>query len=283
MATAIWNGSIGFGLVNVPVKLVTATKSRDISFHQLDADSGSRIRYRKFAEGSGQEVGNDKIVKGYELEPGAYVVVQNEELRALAPKASRTIEIEDFVDLDEIDPIYFESPYYLVPDPNAIKPYALLVRAMEELRKVAIGRIVMRSKERLVAIRPIRGVLCAETMRYADEVLDPAELLVAPDDVAIADRELAMASQLIESLTVPFDAGKYHDGYREQLRALIDKKAAGEEIVTSGPVDEPSGQVLDLMAALEASLATNPAKTRGDAGPPEKPDPAKKSRRSKSA
>jgi DNA end-binding protein Ku len=261
VANVIWSGSVGFGLVSVPIKIVSATTSHDVRFHQLENGTGSRIRYRKVAEASGEEVKNDQIVKGFELEPGSYVVVSPDELRSLAPKSTRVIEIEDFVDLDEIDPVFFEAPYYLVPDPNALKPYVLLVQTMQELRKVAIGRVVIRSKERLVAIRPKDGLLCAEMMRYADEVLDAAEVAPAPDDVTISDRELTMARQLVESLTVPFDADKYRDEYREQLVALIDKKAAGEEIVTSGPVEEPTGQVLDLMAALEQSLAQRPGKT----------------------
>ncbi|HEU5302546.1 MAG TPA: Ku protein [Acidimicrobiia bacterium] len=254
MPRPIWTGTIGFGLVSVPVKLVSATKSKDVRFNQLEEGTNSRIRFRRVSEVSGEEVPTDRIVKGHEVAPGQYVVLSDDELASLAPKASRTIEIEDFVDLDDIDPLYFEQPYYLAPDPKAVKPYRLLVEAMTELRKVAIGRVIMRSKESLVAIRPLDGVLCMETMRFADEVLSTEDLI--PDDVEVAEpskREMDMAKRLVESLEAVFDPEKYHDTYREELVALIDRKAAGEEIVAE-PMVEDDGTVLDLMAALEASL-----------------------------
>jgi DNA end-binding protein Ku len=272
MATAIWTGTIGFGLVSVPVKLVSATKSKDVRFNQLEAGTNSRIRYRRVSEATGEEVSTERIVKGHEVAPGQYVVVSDEEIKGLAPKSSRTIEIEDFVDLDQIDPVYFEQPYYLAPDKAALKPYQLLVDAMTELRKVAIGRLVMRSKESLVAIRPLDGVLCVETMRFADEVLPPTAILT--DDAEVAEpteRELDMARQLVEALATDFEPEKYHDLYREQLQNLIDRKAAGEEIVAE-PVVEDAGKVLDLMAALEASLAR--AGGDGDAGDDEELPPA---------
>jgi len=256
MATAIWTGTIGFGLVSVPVKLVSATKSKDVRFNQLEAGTNSRVRYRRVSELSGEEVSTDRIVKGHEVAPGQYVVVSDEEIKGIAPKSSRTIEIEDFVDLDQIDPLYFDQPYYLAPDKTALKPYQLLVDAMTELRKVAIGRLVMRSKESLVAIRPLDGVLCVETMRFADEVL-PSTGIVPDDDGERAEpteRELEMAKQLVGALATDFEPEKYHDTYREQLQNLIDRKAAGEEIVAD-PVVEDAGKVLDLMAALEESLA----------------------------
>ncbi len=272
MPSAIWTGSISFGLVAVPVKVVSATKSRDVRFNQLEEGTNARIRYRKVSEATGDEVTNDRIRKGYELSPGQYVVVDDEEMRSLAPKASRMIEIEDFVDLDDIDPLFFEQPYYLAPESAALKPYRLLVEAMAELRKVAIGRVVMRSKESLVAIRPLDGVLCLETMRYADEVLPREGLL--PEDAAPAEpseKEMGMARQLIEALAGHFEPERYHDEYREQLLGLIDRKAAGEEIVAEPAVEEP-GKVVDLMAALEASLARAGAPAAED----EAAKPAKK-------
>jgi len=253
--SAIWSGTIGFGLVSVPIKVVSATKSQDVRFNQLEEGTNARIRYRKVSDATGDEVPNERIVKGYEVASGQYVVVQDEDLKSLAPKASRTIEIEDFVDLDDIDPIFFENPYYLAPDPGAGKAYKLLVDAMTELRKVAVGRVVMRSKESLVAIRPLDGILCLETMRYADEI-NPIEGLL-PEDVEEAEptkRELDMAKQLVETLTTEFDPTKYHDEYREQLLGLIEAKQAGQEIVAE-PVVEERGKVVDLMAALEASLS----------------------------
>src|SRR5439155_353175 len=216
-------------------------------------------------EATGEEVPNDRIVKGYEVEPGQYVVVEAEELAALAPKASRQIEIEDFVDLGDIDPVYFEQPYHLVPDKGAEKPYRLLALAMAELGKVAIGRVVMRSKEALVAIRPVDGTLVLETMRYADEVL-PADRdqPARAAEAAPSERELDMARQLITALADTFDPEKYHDEYREELLSLIERKAAGEEIVAPPPAEEPA-KVLDLMAALEASLARTGARKGGRA------------------
>jgi DNA end-binding protein Ku len=253
MPSAIWTGSISFGLVQVPVRLVGATKSKDVSFNQLEEGTGSRIRYKKVSEQTGEEVPADKIKRGYEISKGRYVMIEPSELEALRPKGSHAIEIEEFVDLDEIDPLFFEQPYYLVPDARGIKPYKLLVETMTELNKVALGRIIVRSKERLVAIRPLDGVLCIETMRYADEVL-PHDQLVPDEDVEITDRELAMARQLVESLAVDkFEPDKFHDQYREQVMDLIDRKAAGEEIVAE-PVVEAPAKVLDLVAALEASI-----------------------------
>jgi DNA end-binding protein Ku len=252
--SSIWTGAISFGLVQVPVRIVTATKNRDVSFNQLEQSTGSRIRYKKVSDQTGEEVPADEIVKGYEISKGRYVVVEADEIAALQPKAAHTIDIEEFIDLDEIDPIYFEQPYYLAPDPKGTKPYELLVEAMTDLNKVAIGRIVLRSKERLVAIRPLDGVLCIETMRYADEVM--ARDAIRPDeDVELTERERQMAKQLIESLAVDkFDPDKFHDEYREQLLDLIERKAAGEEIVAPAPVEAPA-KVLDLVSALEASLA----------------------------
>jgi DNA end-binding protein Ku len=260
---AIWTGSISFGLVTVPVRLVSATKSQDVRFNQLEAATGSRIRYRRVSEQTGEEVPNDQIVKGYELENGNYVLLDNDELAALKPTANRMIEIEDFVDLSEIDPVYFEQPYYLVPDKDAAKAYRLLSRVMEDENKVAVGRFVLRSKEALVAIRPIDGMLCLETMRYADEVLAVDRELVDSQPEP-TERELDMARQLVDTLSGTFDPEKYHDEYREEVLALIDRKAAGEDIVAPAAPEEPA-KVLDLMAALEASLARTGAKQTGGA------------------
>jgi DNA end-binding protein Ku len=262
---AIWTGSVSFGLVTVPVRLVSATKSLDVRFHQLDAATGARVRQKRVNEQTGDEVPYDQIVKGYELEAGRYVIVENDELSALAPKASRQIEIEDFVDLEDIDPVYFEHPYFLVPDRDAAKAYRLLADVMQEQSKVAVGRFVMRSKEALVAIRAVDGVLVLETMRYADEVLAPDREGAIPEPASEpSEREMEMARQLVSSLSTTFDPEKYHDEYREELLALIDRKAAGEEIVAPEQPEEPA-KVLDLMAALEASLARTGAKAASPA------------------
>jgi DNA end-binding protein Ku len=266
MPSSIWTGAISFGLVQVPVKLVGATKSKDVSFNQLEEGTGARIRYRKVSDKTGEEVTADKIVRGFEVTKGRYVIVEPGEIETLRPKGSHEIEIEEFVDLDDIDPLYFEQPYYLVPDKRGEKPYALLLDAMKTLNKVAIGRIVMRSKERLVAIRPLDGALCVETMRYADEVL-PADGLAPEGDVELTEKERTMARQLVESLAAEaFEPEKYHDEYREQLLDLIARKEAGEEI-TAEPVTEAPAKVLDLVAALEASIAkSKTAKDRHPSG-----------------
>ena len=254
MPSAIWTGSISFGLVQVPVRLVSATKSKDVSFNQLEEGTGARIRYKKVSEATGEEVPAERIKRGYEISKGRYVMIEPDELETLRPKGSHAIEIEEFIDLDQIDPLYFEQPYYLVPDARGMKPYKLLVEAMKELNRVALGRIVVRSKERLVAIRVIDDMLCIETMRYADEVL-PRDELIPDEDVELSERERAMARQLVESLAADkFDPEKFHDEYREQVLDLIDRKSEGQEIV-SEPVVEPPARVLDLVAALEASLA----------------------------
>jgi len=254
--STIWSGNISFGLVTVPVKLVTAVRSKDVRFNQLEEGTGARIRYRRVSEASGEEVPNERIQKGYEIASGQYVVVDQEELEKLTPKASHTIDIQDFVDLEQIDPLYFEQPYYLVPDRAAEKPYRLLIDAMTDLQKVAVGKIVLRAKEHLVAIRPLDGALCIETMRHADEVIpiETIEEIPRGDDIAPSQKELDMARQLIEALSGEFEPEKYHDAYREQLLEIIEKKAAGEEIVAEPLVEEPA-KVVDLMAALEASLA----------------------------
>jgi len=274
--STIWNGTIGFGLVSVPVKMISATRSRDVRFHQLDPESGSRIRYRRVAEATGEEIQNDQIVKGYEVSPGQYVLVEADELKALAPKSSRVIEIEDFVDLATIDPLFFESPYYLVPDKSAAKPYRLLVDAITDLEKVGIGRIVLRGKEHLVAIRTVDDLLCVETMRYADEVVHRADLDDLPElDEEPSERETGMARQLVEALSGEFEPGKYRDEYRSQVLELVEKKAAGEEIVAEPMLEEPA-KVVDLMAALEASLAR--AGARKEASAPAEPPRSRASR-----
>ena len=221
MARAIWSGSISFGLLNVPVKLYSAVSKQTVRFRELREDDGARIRHKRVAEPDGKEVPYEKIVKGYEYAPDQYVVLTREELAELDPKKTRAIEIQDFVDLDDIDPIYFEQPYYLGPDKGAAKAYALLVQAMKESRKVAVARFVLRNKEHLAAIRPMDDVLTLATMRFHDEVSSPQDL----DGEVFEDekpkkpdkRELEMAKQLIDSLTTDFKAGKYRDEYREEL------------------------------------------------------------------
>jgi DNA end-binding protein Ku len=246
---------VSFGLVNVPIKLVTATSPKDVRFNQLHDADGGRINQKRVCSLDGEEVDYAHIVKGYDLGGGRYVVIDPEELRSIDPEASRTIDIEEFVDLVDIDPIYFEHSYYLVPDERAEKAYALLVDAMTASGKVALGRFVLRTKQYLVTLRPKDGVLVLSTMLFADEVIDSRDLDVPTADATKpSDRELAMAQQLVESLSAEFDPTKYHDTYREQVLDLIEKKAEGQEIAEV-PEPAPAAPVVDLMAALEASLA----------------------------
>ena len=255
MPRAIWSGSISFGLVNVPVKLVTATSPRDVRFHQLHSVDGGRINQKRVCSLDGEEVDYSEIVKGYEIHRGQYVVVEPEELETLAPEASRSIDIEEFVDLADIDPLYFEHSYYLVPDGPAARPYALLVEAMEGTGKVGIGRFVLRTKQYLAALRPREGALVLSTMLFADEVVPTRELEVpTTNDTKPSEREVSMARQLVSSLSDEWEPEKYRDDYREKILEMIEAKAQGNEIAVPEAPERPA-LVVDLMAALEASLA----------------------------
>jgi len=270
----IWSGAISFGLVNVPVKLMGAVSPKDVRFNQLEAGTGARIKQKRVSAETGEEVPFDQIVKGYEISPDNYVVIEPQELEALDPKATRSIEIEDFVDLDQIDPLYFERPYYLVPDKGGAKAYALLLEAMKESKKVGIARLVLRTKQYLAAIRPLGDALVLETLLYPDEVTLPDEIEGLPrDDVEIQDRELKIARQLIESLSTEFEPENYRDEYRERVLELIEQKAEGKQIVTQPATEEPT-KVVDLMAALEASLAQAKEAKADKAGTEAKADKA---------
>src|SRR3954466_12860413 len=230
MARSMWSGAISFGLVNVPIKLYSAVSKKTVRFHQLNGETGNRIQQKRVDPETGEEVAYENIVKGYELTRDRYVLINPDELEALDPEKSRTIDIEDFVDLADIDPVYYDHPYWLLPDKGAAKAYSLLLRAMQESGKVAIARVVLRNKEHLVALRPAGPGLMMETMNFHDEVVPADELdeLVAAAEVAATDREVAMAKQLIDSLTTEFQPDRYSDSYREQVLALIERKAAGE-------------------------------------------------------
>jgi DNA end-binding protein Ku len=275
MARAIWSGAISFGLVNVPVKLYSATSPKSVRFHQLSGKTGARIRQKRVDESTGDEVAYEDIVKGYELSPDRYVLIDSDELDALDPKATHTIDIEDFVDLSEIDPIYFDNSYYVAPSAGGAKAYRLLLEAMQESGKVAVGRFVLRSKQQLCALRPTGEVLTLSTMLFGDEVLAPDRIdeLDSIADAEASDRELAMAKQLIDSLSSEFDPAKYRDDYRDRVLALIERKAAGEELTSPPEAEEPAAAP-DLMAALEASLA---AVRAGDGDEPSPKAAAKKS------
>jgi DNA end-binding protein Ku len=281
MPRSIWSGAISFGLVNVPVKLYSAVSRKTVRFHQLNRETGNRISQRRVDPVTEEEVSYDDIVKGYELTKDSYVIITPEELESLDPEKTRTIDIEDFVDLEDIDPIFYDHPYYLVPDTGATKAYGLLLNAMQESGKVAIAKVVLRSKEQLVAIRPQDDLLCMETMIFADEVVPHDSIDDLPDakDLKASARELKMAQQLIESLSTEWAPEKYRDEYREQVLALIERKAAGEEIAVQPEAPQPT-KVPDLMAALEASLAAVKG-SDGDEPAPKKKAGAKSGAREK--
>jgi DNA end-binding protein Ku len=275
MPRSIWSGAISFGLVNVPIKLYSAVSKKTVRFHQLHGETGTRIQQRRVDPSTGEEVSYEEIVKGYEIGKDRYVVITPDELESLDPEKTRTIEIEDFVEEAEIDPIYYDHPYYLAPATGAEKAYRLLLEAMKEAGRVAIARVVIRNKEQLVAIRPSGDALTMSTMNFADEVVSPEaiEEIGAEDGekATATKRELDMAQQLIDSLTADFDPSKYHDTYRERVLELIERKAAGEEIAVAPEAPEPAA-VPDLMAALEASLQ----EAKGRERKPPRKAPAKK-------
>lgn len=257
MPRPIWSGSISFGLVSVPVKLYSAINRKAVHFNQIDSRSGSRIKYQKVSAADGEVVPSEAIVKGYELPTGQYVLVDDAELSSLDPEANRSIDIEEFVELDQIDPIFYDAAYYVAPDKATTKPYALLARAMEETNRVGVARFVMRSKQYLCAIRPKDGKLLLSTMVYADEVNAPADIkeYEAVEAAELTDKELAMAKQLVESLAADFEPGRFEDTYRQKVLDLIERKAEGESGLVEAPEPESTDKVVDLMAALEASVA----------------------------
>jgi DNA end-binding protein Ku len=267
MARSIWSGAISFGLVNVPVKLYSAVSRKTVRFNQLNEKTGNRIQMKRTDPETGDEVPFEQIVKGFELTKDRYVVITPDELDALDPARTRTIQIEEFVDQVDIDPIYYDHPYYLVPDKGSAKAYGLLLNAMQASDKVAIARVVIRSKEALVAIRPAGDLLMMETMIFHDEVVPHDDLDDLPDskDLDVSDREVKMAQQLIDSLSSEFDPSQYRDEYRDKVLELIERKAQGEEIAVQPEAPEPA-KVPDLMSALEASLAAVKTDDKKDGG-----------------
>jgi DNA end-binding protein Ku len=268
----MWSGSISFGLVNIPIKLYSAVSRKTVHFNQLDSRTGARVKHKKVSAIDGEEVPQEAIVKGYELASGEYVTVGDDELGSLDPEASRSIDIEEFVSLDEIDPIFYDSAYLVAPDKATVKPYALLAQAMEEAGKVAIARFVMRSKQYLCAVRPKDGVLLMSTMVYADELNDASEIpeLDELDGVKVSTKELDMARQLIHSLSADFEPERFEDTYRQQVLDLIERKAAGHTEIVAPPVVMEEDKVVDLMAALEASVqSAKKARQRHPAGAPD--------------
>ena len=277
MPRSIWSGAISFGLVNVPVKLVTAVSRKTVRFHELHAEDGARVQHKRVCSADGEEVPYGEIVKGYDLGGERYVVVTPEELEGLDPQKTRTIDIQEFVSVEEIDPMLYDNAYYLMPDgAPAVKAYELLRRAMAEAGRVAIGRVVIRTKGHLAAIRPAGDALTLEPMLFGDEVVPQDALELPTVDSEPAEREIAMARQLIDSLSTDFDPDRHRDEYRERVLELIEQKARGEEVVTAPEAEAPAA-VPDLMAALEASIRAakggGERAAEGDGGPGDGTEP----------
>ncbi len=264
MARAMWSGVLAFGLVNVPVGLYSSTVDRQIRFHQIHKGTSNRIRYRKVDEATGDEVPNDDIVSGYDTGEGEYVVVDRDELKAAAPGRSELMEISDFVDVSDIDPMFFRQSYYLAPrGKGADRAYALLRRAMQETGQAGVATVVLRDREHLVIVRPAGDALVVESLYFADEIRDASEVVGdLPDDESFADRELAIAKQLIESLRVDWEPERYRDTYRERVEALVDEKRKTGSVAAIRE-DKPRTNVIDLMAALEESVAARTGRSSG--------------------
>jgi DNA end-binding protein Ku len=279
VARAIWSGSITFGLVNVPVKMFTAVRDRGIHFHMLSEDGSCRLRRKLICPETGKEYDFNQTARGFEIAPDQYVIVTDDELNSLKPEAGRTIDITDFVDLASIDPTFYNRSYYLAPDERGGKAYHLLHEAMIRSAKVGIATFVMRQKQYLAALRPMQELLCLEVMNFADEIAPLDDFPGAQHAGEPDKRELQVAQRLIDALSGEFEPEKYKDEYREQLSQLIEKKAAGEEVVLQPAREEPA-RIADLMEALEASLAhvgrdAGRSRGRDKAAPPSKPAAAK--------
>ncbi|NNV01366.1 Ku protein [Brevibacillus sp. MCWH] len=263
----VWKGSISFGLVNIPVRMHTATEERDIRFRQLHSECHTPIKYAKMCPHCQREVDASEIVRGFEYEKGNFVIIRDEDLEAIAPETRKAIEILDFVDLNEIDPVYFDKSYFLSPQDTGEKAYALLRAAMEETGKIAVARVTMRNRQSLAVVRLYEHCIMLETIFYPDEVRPVSQVPSLPEaDVSLADNELKMAAELIRNMTTPFDPAKYKDEYRSQLQAVIESKRKGEEVAVAPAA--PRANVIDLMQALKESLAAT-----GGASAPAKLEP----------
>ena len=281
---AIWKGAVSFGLVSIPVKLYTATEEKDVSFHQVHREDGGRIRYKRVCQIDGEEVAYADIAKGYELPSGETVVLTNEDFADLPLSTSREVDVLSFVPLEQVDPIYFAKSYYLEPEKNATKPYVLLRDALQQADSVALVKVAIRTRESLATLRVRDGVLVLETMVWPDEVRAP-DFGFLDEDVTVRPQELAMAESLIESMSADFDPDLYHDEYRQALEKVIEAKIEGREVVEQPVQEEDTGSVVDLMAALRASVAAA-KKGRGEAEEEQQPakrTPAKKAPAKKTA
>jgi DNA end-binding protein Ku len=292
---SIWKGSISFGLVTIPVKLYSATEEKDVTFHQVRRSDGSRIKYKRVAAVDGEEVAYGDIAKGYELPGGETVVLTDDDFKDLPLTTSKAIDVLQFVPLEEVDPIYFAKSYYLEPEKNGSKPYVLLREALEQSGKVAIVKVALRSREALATMRVRDGVFVLETMLWPDEVRTP-DFAFLDEDIEVRPQELAMASSLIDTLSGDFDPTAYSDSYREALQAVIDAKVEGRQVVQPESAQPSAGTVVDLMAALRASVEAakkkqapaKPASEQSDApaavkAPAKKAAPVKKAAAGKKA
>jgi DNA end-binding protein Ku len=250
---SIWKGAISFGLVTIPVKLYSATEQKDVSFHQVRRSDGSRIRYKRVAQSDGEEVPYGEIAKGYELSNGETVVLTDEDFADLPLTTSKAIDVLQFVPLEQVDPIFFEKSYYIEPDKSGAKPYVLLRDALEESGKVAVVKVALRNRESLATLRVREGVFVLETMLWPDEVRT-ADFGFLDEDIEVRPQELAMAGSLIETLSGDFDPSQYKDSYREALQEVIEAKIAGHEVKQPEAAQPTAGTVVDLMAALRASV-----------------------------
>ena len=278
---SIWKGSISFGLVTIPVKLYSATEQKDVTFHQVRRSDGSRIKYKRVAAADGEEVAYGDIAKGYELPGGETVVLTDDDFKDLPLTTSKAIDVLTFVPLEEVDPIYFEKSYYLEPEKNGSKPYVLLREALEQSDRVAIVKVALRNRESLATLRVRDGVFVMETMLWPDEVRTP-DFAFLDEDIEVRPQELAMAASLIETLSGEFDPTQYSDSYREALQQVIDAKVEGREVVQPEEAQPSTGTVVDLMAALRASVDAA-KKSQGGSAPAKKAPAAKKAAPAKKA
>ncbi|MDQ3433031.1 MAG: Ku protein [Actinomycetota bacterium] len=263
---SIWKGAISFGLVTIPVRLYSATEERDVTFHQVHRSDGGRIRYRRVCQLDGEEVSYGDIAKGYELDSGEVVVLTDEDFADLPLSSSRSVEVLQFVPLEQVDPMYFAKSYFLEPDAAGAKPYVLLREALEQSGRVAVVKVALRQRESLACLRVRRGVLVLETMLWPDELRTP-DFGFLDEDISVRPQEVTMASSLIEALAGDFAPEQYTDSYREALQQLIEAKVEGREVVEHEQPTEQPGTVVDLMAALRASVDAAKRKRGEDVEP----------------
>ncbi|MET0740890.1 MAG: Ku protein [Candidatus Nanopelagicales bacterium] len=277
----IWKGAVSFGLVTIPVKLYSATEEKDVAFHQVRRSDGSRIKYKRVAAADGEEVAYSDIAKGYELPDGEVVVLTDEDFVDLPLATQKTVEVLQFVPLEQVDPIYFNKSYYLEPDGQGVKPYVLLREALDKAGRVAIVKVALRQRETLACLRNRDGVLVMSTMLWPDEIRK-ADFGFVDEDVKVRSQEIAMAQSLIDALAGDFEPEAFTDEYREALQSLIDAKVEGRELVAAPEAAAEEGSVVDLMAALRASVEAAKQARSGGAdrggkdGAKEKPAPKKR-------